>query len=79
MEADRVVIDELLLRLPGIPSDSARAIAADVAQRLGNGLVEAQPRASLGRLDIRVTPPKSLPPNRLAEWLATHILGSLLR
>lgn len=79
MEADRVVIDELVLRLPGVTPDAARALAADVAQRIGRGLAEAQPHTSLGRLELRVAPPPSLTPDRLAEWLAARILRSVVR
>jgi len=76
---ERVTIDELVLRVPGLSADDARRVAADVARRVGHGLAAALPAASLGALELRVEVPAGTPPELLAERLAHAILKGLVR
>jgi hypothetical protein len=76
---DRVAIDELVLRIPGLRAEDARKVAADVARRVGRGLTEALPPRALGRLDVRLEIADGTPAERIAEQIADAILRGLLR
>ncbi|MBZ4420169.1 hypothetical protein [Myxococcus sp. RHSTA-1-4] len=75
MADERVVIEELVLRVPGLGADEARLLAADVAERVGRGLASAPPSRSLGALELKVSVPRGMDRARLAE----HLAGAILR
>lgn len=79
MSADRVIIEELFLRLPGLSLDEARAISREVAVRVGHGLAEALPPRSLGALDLRLTVRAGASRDEMVDSVATAILGALVR
>jgi len=76
---DRVIIEELFLRLPGLSRDAARAISREVAERVGAGLAEALPPRSLGALDLRLTVRAGASRDEMVESVAYAILGALAR
>jgi len=77
--ADRVIIEELFLRLPGLTRDEARAISRDVAERVGRGLAEAMPSRSLGALELRLTVRAGASRDEMVEDVARSILEALAR
>lgn len=79
MPGDRVIIEELFLRLPGLSRDAARAISREVAERVGAGLAEALPPRSLGALDLRLTVRAGASRDEMVESVANAILGALAR
>ena len=79
MAVDRVIIEELFLRLPGLSRDAARAISREVAERVGAGLAEALPAHSLGALDLRLTVRAGASRDEMVESVANAILGALVR
>jgi hypothetical protein len=79
MQPDRVVIEELFLRLPGLSAVEARAVAREVAERVGNGLVAALPSRALGALDLRLTVPAGATRDEMVDTVAGAILGALAR
>jgi hypothetical protein len=79
MPADRVVIEELFLALPGLSADEARAVAREVAERVGRGLADTLPRRALGALDIRLTVPPGASRDEMVGNVPGAINGALLR
>lgn len=79
MPADRVVIEELLLRLPGLSAPAARAVSAEVADRLGHGLEQALPARSLGALDVTVTVRAGAGRDEMVDAVAQAVLRALTR
>ena len=79
MPADRVIIEELIIRLPGVSADEARAISRDVAGRVGRGLAEALPLHSLGALDVRLELRAGASRDEIIESVTHSILGALTR
>ena len=79
MPGDRVIIEELFLRLPGLTRDEARAISRDVAARVGDGLAGALPPRSLGALDLRLALRAGASRDELVDRVACAILGALSR
>lgn len=79
MQPDRIVIEELFLRLPGLTPVEARAVAGEVAERVGNGLVAALPPRALGALDLRLTLQAGASREQMVELVARAILGALAR
>ena len=79
MPADRVVIEELFLRLPGLSEAAARAISMAVAQRLGQGLAQALPSESLGALDVTVTVRAGATRDEMADAVAQAVIRALIR
>ena len=79
MPADRVVIEELFLRLPGLSREAARAISREVAERVGAGLAETLPPRSLGALDLRLTVRAGASRDEMVDSVARAILGALSR
>lgn len=79
MPADRVVIEELFIRLPGLTAEAARAISRDVADRVGRGLAEALPPRSLGALDLKLTVRPGASRDEIVEQVSRSILGALAR
>lgn len=79
MSVDRVVIEELFLELPGVSVDAARAIAADVADRVGSGLSAALPMRSLGALDLRLTMRPGAGRDEMVDTVSQAIVEALLR
>jgi len=79
MQPDRLVIEELFLRLPGLSAVEARAVAREVAERIGIGLVAALPARELGALDLRLTVPANASRDQMVETVAGAILGALAR
>jgi hypothetical protein len=77
--ADRVIIEELFLRLPGLSLDAAREVSREVAERVGRGLAEALPPRSLGALDLRLTVRAGASRDEMVDSVATAILGALAR
>lgn len=79
MPADRVIIEELFLRLPGLSADEARAVAREVAERVGRGLAEALPSRALGALELKLTARAGDSRDEMVNGVASAILGALLR
>jgi hypothetical protein len=79
MGTDRVIIEQLFLRLPGLSAPAARAISAEVAERVGHGLAAALPARSLGALDLRLTARPGASRDELVDLVATAIIEALLR
>jgi hypothetical protein len=77
--ADRVIIEELFIRLPWISRDDAHGLSHEIAERLGRGLAEAMPPRSLGALDIRIEIRDGASRDEVADTLAKAILGALSR
>jgi hypothetical protein len=76
---DRVIIEELFLRLPGLTAEAARAVSREVAERIGHGLETALPARSLGALDIKVTARPGASRDELVELVAAAVLKALTR
>ena len=76
---DRVIIEELFLRLPGLTAEAARAVSREVAERIGHGLGTALPARSLGALDIKVTARPGASRDELVELVAAAVLKALTR
>jgi hypothetical protein len=70
-------IDTLLLRLPGVTAEEARAIAQDVAKELAQAPNSSTRVASFGALDLRIEIPMCTPRHRLAPAIAAAILTRL--
>lgn len=79
MAADRVVIEELFLQLPGLSADAARAIATAVADRVGTGLAAALPKRSLGVLELRLDVRPGAGQHEMVDAVSEAILKALLR
>lgn len=79
MATDRVIIEELFLRLPGLSVAAAREVSAEVAQRVGDGLAEALPARSLGVLDIKLTARPGASRDELVDLVATAVLEAVFR
>jgi hypothetical protein len=79
MQPDRVVIEELFLRLPGLSAVEARAVAQEVAERVGHGLVASLPSRELGALELRLTVPANATRDQMVDAVAGEILGALVR
>jgi hypothetical protein len=77
--SDRVVIEELFLRLPGLSREEARLVARDVAERVGHGLAEALPVTALGALELRLEVRAGASRDEMVETVARAILGALAR
>lgn len=78
MPTDRVVIEEILLRLPGVSAQVARSVSAEVAQRLGQGLTEALPARSVGALEVRVTVRPGASRDEMVAAVAHAIIAGLV-
>ena len=79
MPADRVVIEELFIKLPGLSVDAARDISREVAERLGHGLAAALPSRSLGALDVRLELRPGASRDEIIDRVTATILGALAR
>ena len=79
MPADRVIIEELFLRLPALSRDAARDLSRAVAERLGNGLAAALPPRSLGALDLKLTVREGASRDEMVETVVQAILEALAR
>jgi hypothetical protein len=77
--ADRVIIEELFIRLPWISRDDAHGLSRDIAEHLGRGLAEAMPPRSLGALDVRIEVREGASRDEVAATVAKAILGALSR
>lgn len=77
--ADRVIIEELFLRLPGLNADEARAVAREVADRVGHGLARALPPRTLGALDLKLTVRPGATRDEMVDGVAQAILEALAR
>lgn len=79
MPSDRVIVEELFLRLPGLAAEEARAIGREVAERVGRGLGAAMPKRSLGALDIKLKVRPGASRDEMVDTVARTILASLVR
>jgi hypothetical protein len=79
MAADRVIIEELVLQLPGLSADAARAVSAEVGQRVGAGLAGALPERSVGALQLRLHVRPGADQQELAAAVSRAILEAVLR
>ncbi len=77
MGAERLHIESLNLRVPGLTAEEGRRLGEEVARRLGDGVPERAMPLHLGALDLRLTLPRGLPRDRLAEEIAIAILERL--
>jgi len=79
MPADRVIIEELVLRFPGLTAEEARAVSREVAERVGRGLADAMPKRSLGALEITLNVRRGASRDEMVDGVANAIIQSLLR
>ena len=79
MPADRVIIEELFLQLPGLSIEAARAISAEVAEQVGAGLAAALPKRSLATLDLRLEIRPGAGRHEMVDAVTGAILEALLR
>jgi hypothetical protein len=79
MPADRVIIEELFLKLPGVSDQEARAISGEVARRIGRGLEDAVPLRDLGALEIRLTARQGASRDELVDSVARAVITALAR
>ena len=79
MPADRVIIEELFLQLPGLSTEAARAVSAEVAERVGAGLAAALPKRSLAALDLRLEIRPGAGRHEMVDAVTGAILEALLR
>lgn len=79
MPADRVIIEEFFLRLPGLSADEARAVAREVADRVGHGLELALPPRALGALDLKLTVRPGATRDEMVDTVARAVLEGLSR
>jgi hypothetical protein len=79
MPADRVIIEELFLRLPGLSSDEARTLSRQVASKLGQGLAQALPARALGALELKLKLRPGASADEMADSVAQAILEALPR
>ena len=79
MPSDRVIIEELFIRLPFISRDDAHGLSREIAERLGRGLAEAMPPRSLGALDVRIEVRAGASRDEVVDSVAKAILGALAR
>jgi hypothetical protein len=77
--ADRVIIEELVLQLPGLSADAAQEISAQVAQRVGAGLAAALPKRSVGALQLRLTMRPGADPHEMVDAVSRAVLEAVLR
>lgn len=85
MDAERLHIESLHLRVPGLTAEEGRRLGEEVARRLGDevarrmggGVPERATPLHLGALDLRLTLPRRLSRDRLAEEIAMAILERL--
>ena len=73
---DAVVIEELVLRIPGVDRRRAQEIAAEVVRRLADALPRWRPR-SIPSIHVRLALPPDAAGTDLAAAIAGQILGSL--
>jgi hypothetical protein len=79
MPSDRVIIEELFMRLPELNAEEARAISREVAERVGRGLGTALSLRSLGALDIKLKVRPGASRQEMVDGVANAILRSLVR
>ena len=79
MPADRVIIEELFLRLPELNADEARALSREVADRVGRGLAVALPPRALGALDLKLTVRPGATRDEMVDGVAQVLLEALAR
>ena len=70
-------IDELRLRVPGLPPEDARSLGDEVTQRIADGLPDTIRPTHLGALELRIMVPTGTPRDRLASLIAEAISGRL--
>jgi hypothetical protein len=70
-------IEELVLRIPGLAPWDAQRLVTDVVRRIRQGLPEDYPAVTLGRVDVRLTLPRGLGHELLAERIARAVLDRL--
>ncbi|WP_433796250.1 hypothetical protein [Actinoplanes sp. CA-252034] len=78
MAHDRVIIEELFLRLPAISAEVAREVSLAVAARIGHGLSTALPARSLGAVDIVIEARPGASREELIESVATAVLRAVI-
>jgi hypothetical protein len=81
MHDPRVIIDEIVLRVPNLSEDHARRLGQAVAERVGEALgrmlSEEPASVDLGGLDLRMTVTDVMSRERLTEAIADRIIASL--
>jgi len=70
-------IEHLLLQIPGVSADEARAIAQQVAEALAQDIRPRPTPLRFEAMDMRVEIPMGTPRHRLAHEIATAILMRL--
>nr|HEX4314506.1 hypothetical protein [Kofleriaceae bacterium] len=75
---DELLIEQLQLRVPGSDSAEARALAEEVAHRLGALLADAPPRR-IGSLELKLDIPSDLARGEAARRIAEAIVRGLGR
>lgn len=76
MDAADLRIDRLVLRVPGLTPDEARALGREVAERLARAPAPGS-AARVGALELRVDVPRGVPREHLARLVAERIRGRL--
>jgi hypothetical protein len=70
-------LDELVLRLPGVPPADARRIGEAVARRVAERLAERHASADVGALELRLRLPAGTPDDRMVDEIAGAVLARL--
>lgn len=77
MVARRLEIEEMILRLPGVPVWQAREIAAEVLAKLAARWPAAGLRRVPAGLDLKVNVAANIPADRLGEAIVDRLLERL--
>jgi hypothetical protein len=74
MDGERVHIDSLTLRVPGLTTTEARDLGRAVVNKVAAQVPARSTPLHLGALDLRVT----LPPGTRRDQMAAHIADAIL-
>ena len=77
MGAERLHIESLHLRVPGLTAEEGRRLGEEVARQMGASVPARATPLHLGALDLRLTLPSGLSRARLAQEIAMAILERL--
>jgi hypothetical protein len=74
---DRLQIGELVLRVPDLDAGQARRLVDEVLERIRAGLPAEPKPATLRRIDLRLTLPRGIGREAIAERIARAVLDAL--
>ena len=74
---ERLQIEELVLRVPDLDAEQARRLVDEVLDRIRTGLPPDPKPVTLRRIDLRLTLPRGLGREAIAERIARAVLDAL--